>query len=38
VKSDFEWDTDKAERNIRNHGVSFDEAKEEKFYADSEQL
>jgi len=27
VKSEFEWDTDKAEKNIRNHGVSFNEAK-----------
>lgn len=23
----FEWDTNKAELNIKNHGVSFDEAK-----------
>lgn len=23
---DFEWDTSKAESNIRKHGVSFDEA------------
>lgn len=27
MKSEFEWDKDKAEKNIRNHGVSFDEAK-----------
>ncbi len=24
---EFEWDEDKAEANIRKHGVSFDEAK-----------
>ena len=23
---DFEWDPEKAERNVRKHGVSFDEA------------
>lgn len=27
MKSEFEWDTDKDEKNIRNHCVSFDEAK-----------
>jgi len=27
VKYDFEWNNSKAEKNIRNHGVSFDEAK-----------
>ncbi|GAC1446717.1 MAG: hypothetical protein NVSMB56_08060 [Pyrinomonadaceae bacterium] len=24
----FEWDTDKASANIKDHGVSFDEARE----------
>ena len=23
---EFEWDSDKADRNLREHGVSFDEA------------
>ena len=26
MKPNFEWDTEKAESNIRKHGVSFDEA------------
>jgi len=26
VALEFEWDSDKADRNLREHGVSFDEA------------
>jgi uncharacterized DUF497 family protein len=26
VHGDFEWDADKADRNVANHGVTFEEA------------